>query len=140
MTRGWVTVAAAGLWLACGGPTASGPVLLGLEGQDRETLAATYPEGTAREEIRARQAQTLVFSVRTCDFGTRGVDTALDAAIRAFQGEHPSVTPSCDRVRLARTGWATVVGGLAYYQDYVFFDAEDRALVAYRTFIQRSGR
>lgn len=140
MTR-WLAVVGAGLWLACGGgSSATGPVLLGLEGADRETLAAAYPVGTTREEIRAREAQTLVFSVRSCDLGTRGVDAALDAAIVAFQKEHPDVTASCDRVRLARTGWATVVGGLAYYQDYVFFDADDRALVAYRTFIQRSGR
>ncbi len=87
-----------------------------------------------------REAETLVFSIRACDFGTRGEDTALDAAIRAFQSEYPGVAPSCDRVRLARTGWATVVGGLAYYQDYVFFDPEDQVLVAYRTFIQRSAR
>ncbi len=136
-----IAIGALGLWLACGGGLgASGPVLLGLEGSDRETLAAAYPLGTSREVIRGREAQALVFSIRTCDFGTRGEDAALDAAIRAFQGEHPGVAPSCDRVRLARTGWATVVGGLAYYQDYVFFDSDDQVLVAYRTFIQRSGR
>jgi len=98
----------------------------------------SHPPGTPRDVIRARKAEALVFSIHSCDLGTREQDPALDAAIRAFRAEHPEVPVSCDRVRLARTGWVTLVGGLAYYQDYVFYDRDDQVLVAYRTFIQRS--
>ena len=66
-------------------------------------------------------------------------NAALRAAVEAFRSEFPRITPACDRVRLARTGWVTVVGGLAYYQDYVFYDALGHVLIAYRTFLQRSG-
>jgi hypothetical protein len=125
---------------ACGsGPSGTVP-LLGLEGRDREVLEATYPPGTLRETIRAREGQPLVFSIHPCDLATRDRDPTLDAAVVAFEEEFPGVEPRCDRVRLAKTGWVTVVGGLAYYQDYVFYDADDQVLVAYRTFIQRSER
>ena len=141
--RAWALLAGAA-FLSCssgsagsgGGPTG----LLGLEGRDRETLAATYPAGTPRDVIRARESEALVFSVNECHFGGIDQDPALAQAVAAFRQEYPKITPSCDRVRLARTGWVTVVGGLAYYQDYVFYDADDQVLVAYRTFIQRSAQ
>lgn len=124
---------------ACAGPGTPAPELLGIEGRDRETLAAVYPPGTLREVVRARQGQPLVFSIHDCDFGTVDQDAALSAALDAFRTEFPRITPSCDRVRLARPGWVTLLGGFAYYQDYVFYDGEDQVLVAYRTFLQRSG-
>lgn len=124
---------------ACGGATTGTPELLGIEGRDRETLDATYPTGTPRATIRAREGEALVFSVNPCNFGVIADDPGLTRAVEAFREEHPGVTPTCDRVRLARTGWVTVVGGLAYYQDYVFYDADDQVLESYRTFLQRSG-
>jgi len=126
---------------ACGSGTRSGtPALLGLEGRDREALEATYPEGTPRDVILARAGQPLIFSIHACDLGDRDRDPALDAALLAFEAEYPGVEPRCDRVRLARTGWVTLIGGLAYYQDYVFYDAADQVLVSYRAFLQRSER
>jgi len=133
-------IAALVLASACASTGAPAPRLLGLEGRDRATLRADYPPGTPRDVVRARESEPLVFSIHACDFGERDEDSALSAAIEAFGTEYPEVTPSCDRVRLARPGWVTLVGGFAYYQDYVFYDAGDRVLVAYRTFIQRSGR
>jgi len=136
-----LTLAAALALGACGhGPSAPSPELLGLEGRDRDALEATYPRGTLRDVILAREGQPLVFSIHACDLATRERDTTLDAAIEAFEAEFPGVEPRCDRVRLARTGWVTVIGGFAYYQDYVFYDVEDQVLVAYRAFIQRSER
>jgi hypothetical protein len=132
-------LAAALAGAACGTSSGTSP-LLGLEGRDREVLERTYPEGTPRDVIRAREAQPLVFSIHTCDPATRDRDPTLDAALAAFENEFPGVVPRCDRVRLARTGWVTVIGGMAYYQDYVFYDADDRVLVAYRAFIQRTER
>lgn len=126
--------------LACAGDRGPGPDLIGLEGRDRDVLDATYPPGTLRTTVRAREAKPLVFSVNPCDFGTVEDDPALAAALAAFREAHPETVPSCDRVRLARTGWTTVVGGLAYYQDYVFYDDEDQVLTSYRTFLQRSGQ
>jgi hypothetical protein len=134
---------AASALLALGGACASSdpspPALLGLEGRDRETLAAAYPPGTPRSVVRARESEALVFSIHPCTLATVDADPPLAAAVEAFRAEYPAVAPSCDRVRLARTGWVTLVGGLAYYQDYVFYDAAEQVLVAYRTFIQRSG-
>jgi hypothetical protein len=124
---------------ACAGRGTPAPELLGLEGRDRETLAAVYPPGTLREVVRAREGAPLVFSIHACDFGTLDQDPALSAALDAFRTEFPRITPSCDRVRLARSGWVTLLGGFAYYQDYVFYDAEDQVVIAYRTFLQRSG-
>ena len=129
------------LVLACGGASSGpAPALLGLEGRDREALEAAYPLGTPRDVVRAREAEALVFSIHECDFGTRDRDPALSAAVEAFQQKHPNATPICDRVRLARTGWVTLVGGLAYYQDYVFYDSQDQVLVAYRSYLQPSAR
>ena len=127
------------VWSGCAGSPAGSPELLGLEGRDRETLAATYPAGTPRDVVRARESEALVFSINACDFGRMEHDAALRAAVEAFRSEFPRITPACDRVRLARTGWVTVVGGLAYYQDYVFYDALGHVLIAYRTFLQSSG-
>jgi len=135
------TLVAAALLVAlgCGGGRAHDPTLLGFEGRDRETLLSVYPPGMPREQVRAREAEALVFSVNACDLGNVDRDRALAKALKAFRTEFPRVTASCDRVRLASTGWATVVGGLAYYQDYVFYDDDDQVLVAYRTYLQRSG-
>lgn len=123
---------------ACAGPGTPAPELLGIEGRDRETLAAVYPPGTLREVVRARQVAPLTFSIHPCDFGTVDQDPALSAALDAFRTEFPRITPSCDRVRLARPGWVSLFAGFAYYQDYVFYDGEDQVLIAYRTFLQRS--
>jgi hypothetical protein len=128
---------AAALLGACTGGT--GTQLLGVEGRDRETLEAVYPPGTPRDVVRARKGQALVFSIHACDFGAVERDPALAAALAAFREAFPDTAASCDRVRLARPGWVTLLGGLAYYQDYVFYDEEDQVLVAYRTYIQRSG-
>jgi len=137
VTRGGRLVAAA-TWVclagACGPPD---PAVLGMEGRDPLTLEAVYPPGTPRAVVRAREAEVLVFSIHACDFGAVDRDAALARALEAFRRAHPGVTPSCDRLRLARPGWATLLGGLAYYQDYVFYDADDQVLVAYRTYIQR---
>lgn len=138
MKRGLAGFAALVL-LACGSPGSSNR-LLGLEGRERAEIEAAYPPGTARGVIRAREADALVFSIHECNLATHDQDAALSAAIEEFQGEHPDAPLRCDRVRLARTGWVTLVGGLAYYQDYVFYDADDRVLVTYRTFIQRSAQ
>ena len=135
-----LALALAMLASACGGSGGLSPALLGLEGRDRAVLEAAYPPGTPREVVRARESKALVFSINPCDFGTREDDPALSAAIEAFQHEHPGLSPSCDRVRLARPGWVTLVGGFAHYQDYVFYDAENQILVTYRTFLQRSGQ
>lgn len=124
---------------ACGrgGPD---PQLLGLEGRDREALDATYPLGTPRDVIRAREADALVFSVHECNLATRERDPGLSAAIEAFRYDHPDEPLRCDRLRLARPGWVTLIGGMAYYQDYVFYDADEQVLDSYRTFLQRSAQ
>ena len=125
--------------LGCGGGRSQEPTVLGFEGRDRDTMLAVYPPGTPREQVRAREGEPLVFSVNPCDFGGIDDDRGLASALAAFRAEHPRRTASCDRVRLARTGWATLLGGLAYYQDYVFYDEDDQVLAAYRTYLQPSG-
>jgi len=125
--------------LACAGGPADEQRLLGIEGRDRETLDALYPKGTPRSEIRARVKSPLVFSTYPCDARDRDRDTFLGQAIDEFQESHPAEFPDCDIVRVARTGWGTIIGAVGLYQDYVFYDDQDQVLVSYRTYLHKTG-
>jgi hypothetical protein len=131
-------------WLALGlaawaGCLADQGRLLGIEGRDRETLDALYPKGTPRSEIRARVKSPLVFSTYPCDARDRDRDVFLGQAIDEFREEHPGEFPDCDIVRVARTGWGTIIGAVGLYQDYVFYDEHDHVLTSYRTFLHKTG-
>ncbi len=114
--------------------------LLGLEGRDRETLDLTYPPGTPRDVVRARETELLVFSIHPCDFSLAHTDRGLGPSLDAFRAAYPAVDPDCDIVRVGKTGPTTIVGGIALYHDYVYYDGRDQVLTSFRSFLSRSGR
>lgn len=125
--------------LACAGVSdAPEDVWSELQQSQRQALAELYPPGTGRAQIRERVDQRMIFSIRACDFSQPDADPYLALSLEDFRERYPGLPPSCDRLRIGRTGWYTVLGGVRLYQDYVFYDEDERVLRAYRSFLRKS--
>lgn len=128
--------------LAAGGcasdPRSTEQIWAELQGSQAQELIELYPPGTPRSEIRSREHQRFTFSVFACDLGGGWDDPFFDLSLADFRSNYPGLPPACDRVRLGRTGWFTLIGGVRLFQDYVFYDEFDRVLVAYRAILRRS--
>ncbi len=113
-------------------------VWLDLQRRHAQALVELYPPGTPRSEIRDRKHERFTFSIFACDLGGGWDDPFFDLSLADFRKNYPGMPPACDRIRLGRTGWFTLIGGVQLFQDYVFYDEFDRVLAAYRAMLRRS--